>query len=625
MVAIGFGLAMIAQDGKNCYRPPHAIQDGMTNPNKVVSANGTQKNVNPDALNVTACDTTGHAGNAYGSYTRGSRSLLYFDPNLNTLIYTHRSAPTIDATANTGHIMFDQSTDGGLTWTMQRGPVYTPGAELARYPQGFIYNPAANTNPANAFMSGYGPCTNGTGWLAHWAAAASLSGTLNPNQQVVMFVPGVFQALIPYNADVQQNGDVWISEMSYDGTDYMDTTFVIHGIWNNALMRHDYTNIKVKTNVNQDLNGLYNFAYAGVAFAPTGGTGYLTIMAHDDFTTYTDSAYYLIVRKTTDAGVTWGTPSRICLSNLDSLIGLGAGTVYTTGFDFDPIVDMNGNLHISVIGSPSSYPGAGWSVPTNSVKVALHVYTTNGGTIWKARKLGQTQTFRGNFGSTPIGEDNRPQISTNWTRDRLVFSWFDTDTIQFGNGGNIFPDHHMVAFNVTTGMYSTEMITTTGGTCADGITSFGSVPQYVSYNSGTIGVPLSYMVLINNDDLAVCQFRFGEGITLTDAQINQPANAIYLCIAGGMEEYNGLFTIGNPYPNPTSGATSLELNLTASSQVNAVITNAIGQTVMNVMDEKLAAGKHTLNIDASKFQTGIYFVTVNAGGYTVTKKLTVNK
>lgn len=629
-VAVGMGLAVSAQS--IVKKLPFAPQDGQGNPNKTVSQpNSTLKNGNntPAPLAITACDTTGYAGNAYGSYTRPARSLVYADPNTGAIVYTHRSSPARDGTGNTGHIMYDRSVDGGLTWTTtHQGPVYTPSGENGRYPQGVIYNPGNQTNPALCFLAAYGPNTNGSGWVSHFNGAAPLMTGSPAAQQVLTFGSMIPNMLIPYNSDLQQDGTWWVCDMGFDGTDYTDTIFLRKGTWNTAALRYDFTNVKVYWPVSVDGNGAKLMASAGVAFAKTGGTGYVAILGHDQpFSgNFVDSAYYLMVRKTTDAGVTWGPVTRICLgTTIDPMMNTTGNGMYTHGFDFDMIVDNNGNVHFAIITSPQA-TGGGWSVPSSSFKIMSDIYTTDGGTSWYIKKIAETMTFRGDFGTTPISEDNRPQVSANWNRDRLFFSWFDTDTNTFAGQGNAYPDHHVVGANVTTAtniMWTADQ-NTSFGTCADGSVTFGSVPQYVLSTSGIHMVPLSYMVLINNDDLAECQFRFGEGITVTDASMTVAGNPVQIgCNIGMDENLNNLFAVSNLFPNPTSGNSSFELNINTASQVSINVTNTLGQNVGVIANDKFSAGVHTVNVATENLTSGVYFINVNAGGYTVTKKLVI--
>src|ERR1051326_4314688 len=57
----------------------------------------------------------GNAGNGFGGYSSGCRSIVYADPNLNTVVVTHRAGPACtpsDGAAGTGCYMFDYSKDG---------------------------------------------------------------------------------------------------------------------------------------------------------------------------------------------------------------------------------------------------------------------------------------------------------------------------------------------------------------------------------------------------------------------------------------------------------------------------------------------------------------------------------
>ena len=74
----------------------------------------------------TVCNVVaiGHASNALGS-TGGGHTQVWYDQNLNTIVYTHRglcgTPPTV---TNTGYYVYDISTDGGSTWLADQGPIY---------------------------------------------------------------------------------------------------------------------------------------------------------------------------------------------------------------------------------------------------------------------------------------------------------------------------------------------------------------------------------------------------------------------------------------------------------------------------------------------------------------------
>jgi hypothetical protein len=626
LMIMACGVAVTAFSQGAYKKLPIAIMDGNSS-NKVVTTPMTQKN-GQNSTQTDSCKTLGTAGNAYGTFTRPGRSQLYYDPNVNMMIMIHRSNPSVDGSATTGEIFYDKSTDGGLTWTNQIGSIFVAGTELARYPQGWIYNPAANTNPNNAYVAHHGASTNGTNWIAYTHSTTPVS-SVNVTQGVTLFTTQD-QGLIPYGMDVTQNGTVWITDIYNDGPsayDYQDSIILRKGTWNSSTNTYDYTNKMIYAPSSLDANGYHNMGHVAAAFNGAGTIGYLVALGHFEqaFTLFPDSSMYYRVWKSTDGGNTWAFKKDICFNNLDSLFGNLGSTQYTTGFDFDLIVDANDNLHISAIGSPQATTG-GWSVPSNSVKIAMDVYTTNGGNTWKAKKLGQTQTFRGYFGpSNPpnFGEDNRPQVSTNWDRNRIFFTWFDTDTLTFGNNGNIYPDAHCVALNITTGLWSAEMNFTTGSPCADGNATFGCVPQYVIGNTVSYEVPLAAMILTTGNDMNPVDFRYYTGNVITDLDMTNIGGSVYLCLTSSVDDINSLFTISDVYPNPSNGLTSFNITLTKSSEVSVNVMNAVGQNVMDVMNSDLNAGTHSVKIDVSKLSAGVYFYTVNAGGFRVTKKMIV--
>jgi hypothetical protein len=85
------------------------------------------------------------------------------------------------------------------------------------------------------------------------------------------------------------------------------------------------------------------------------------------------------------------------------------------------------------------------------------------------------------------------------------------------------------------------------------------------------------------------------------------------------------FALGQNYPNPFNPSTRIEYSLKTASHVTLNIVNILGQTVETLVDEKQEAGDHFKVFDASKLSSGIYFYTINAGGFKATKKMTLMK
>ena len=94
----------------------------------------------------------GEAGNAYGLYD-GGRTYVWEENDINSISFTHRMLNPPGG-PGTGYIAYDFSTDGGDTWLINNEVYEAPTALYnGRYPQGLIYNPEGNTDPASAFYT----------------------------------------------------------------------------------------------------------------------------------------------------------------------------------------------------------------------------------------------------------------------------------------------------------------------------------------------------------------------------------------------------------------------------------------------------------------------------------------
>ena len=81
--------------------------------------------------------------------------------------------------------------------------------------------------------------------------------------------------------------------------------------------------------------------------------------------------------------------------------------------------------------------------------------------------------------------------------------------------------------------------------------------------------------------------------------------------------------LGQNYPNPFSQTSTVRVNLEANASLKLVVTNLLGQQVMEIVRGDVNAGMHEFVIDGSKLGNGVYFYTVYAGSETVTNKMIV--
>ncbi len=85
------------------------------------------------------------------------------------------------------------------------------------------------------------------------------------------------------------------------------------------------------------------------------------------------------------------------------------------------------------------------------------------------------------------------------------------------------------------------------------------------------------------------------------------------------------YSIEQNYPNPFNPTTTIRYALPKTSHVSIAIYNALGQKVTELVNEKMNAGRYQVNFDAAQLSSGIYFYSINAGNFRVTKKMLLLK
>ena len=88
-----------------------------------------------------------------------------------------------------------------------------------------------------------------------------------------------------------------------------------------------------------------------------------------------------------------------------------------------------------------------------------------------------------------------------------------------------------------------------------------------------------------------------------------------------LTENNNTISVSNMFPNPTTGSTAVNYSLDNASEVSINVVDVAGKVVYSSTEGTQVAGKHTSTIDASSFNTGVYYVTVSTNDSQVTKKL----
>lgn len=91
---------------------------------------------------------------------------------------------------------------------------------------------------------------------------------------------------------------------------------------------------------------------------------------------------------------------------------------------------------------------------------------------------------------------------------------------------------------------------------------------------------------------------------------------------------NGIATgyeLSQNYPNPFNPSTTINYYIPRREIVTITIYSSSGLEIAQIENGNRASGLHTINFDASKLSSGVYFYRIQAGEFTETKKMLLVK
>jgi hypothetical protein len=92
-----------------------------------------------------------------------------------------------------------------------------------------------------------------------------------------------------------------------------------------------------------------------------------------------------------------------------------------------------------------------------------------------------------------------------------------------------------------------------------------------------------------------------------------------------MENRPAGFWVGNPYPNPFNPLTQIDYFIPEDARVTIAVYTVTGQRVAVLRDEVSKAGRYSCTWFTNGIPSGIYFLKVSAGRYSVIKKMALVK
>ncbi|SMO83935.1 T9SS type A sorting domain-containing protein [Gracilimonas mengyeensis] len=79
------------------------------------------------------------------------------------------------------------------------------------------------------------------------------------------------------------------------------------------------------------------------------------------------------------------------------------------------------------------------------------------------------------------------------------------------------------------------------------------------------------------------------------------------------------------YPNPFNPTTKITFDLPEATQVELHVYDMLGRRVATIMNDRMTAGTHSLNFDATRLASGMYVYQIKAGSFASTRKMMLIK
>lgn len=611
-----------------------------------------------DAVSVISIGTS---ANAYGyGYGGGQRSLVTVNNDLNTVTNFHRMGGDLDPSGFSGDMGYDISTDGGSTFTNMvecyLAPEPGPGQWYllgGRYPNHGIYNPPGNTDPNSAYLAFIAAVLDGSnepdGWGGyaygiHHIGSPSLVDTtmhlISSNNGIYLNIPDGF-------AMVNANAEYWVTDFNLDMSGgslvYLNEMIISRGVWDE--MEEDF-HLETFLMDCETTEACGRPVMSKVEFSPDGQYGYIVVLADNGEVPISENrSYYPILWRTDDGGVNWEGPIEVPLAGPD-----GIGEVqwflsdeeiaelfdppspardeipFTTAFDFDLSVDLNGNPCIAVMVGVTGSDA--YSIVTGISPSSRYMYTdafllhsVDKGMpgSWFGHEMGRPVSFRGEF-ETDFTEDNRIQIARTPAGDKMFVAWLDTDTTV--SAENNAPDIWSRGIDLVTNSRSLDA----NGENRPVNVTFGSEATFSAYffamgnevfvdDNGTCTIPFVYENMTPTDPVQPVQFKYIQDFT-------QLTDEFFLIDVQEIPDMS-ITGVSAPVPNPVVSTAKFNVTLVQPAMVSVIVTNMMGQTMREIPARDFAAGKNSVTLDVSGLPAGVYFYTVKTGNNNMTKKVIV--
>jgi hypothetical protein len=609
---------------------------------------------------------------------RSSSKPLQYNEELNVVTFVQRTnitypiSPAPNPTAATGAVLVKVTSNWGNTWDSTG--LWVNNTNVARFPQGAIYNPAGNQNINNAYILGTGPClSNSNLWSGNWSASKQL-GSANYNASVSA-VPNALQFL-PTDPPYAPFGKAVYSANSFCSTDDgllrslafltyaagptdIYGAMVLKATFNNGVFSWSGDSIIPPARYNN--SGDYVVVFEPMmAWNEAGTIGYLVFPGSRFGTTGSNVGIQPIVYRTTNSGVSWqlmptmdfdsqeALPMR---NRLQKVTGSGSQVIpnLSTQEGWDVIVDKNGKLHIACLlyGSSTAmidsisyrrFNGTeGYNWPhTPGKRPYLFDFILSQNQDWEFGIIDSLSSEApGTFNWEPgniynpytSGTTNLSRVQLSRTPDErfIFFTWAESDTSLTSNAvkWNTLPNIKTRVIDVNTyGLSPTELVLSAGsntnviGKAGMHFTAPKSSPAVLSSDSIKVRLPLTISNHPSNAALLPCTHWFSADSLKFSRTLSPFTQSISIVLVGVNENTALSEKRFEVYPNPFHSVFKLKPLKPGTEQYTLELFDLSGRKLFM---ETVNGGEHEL--DVSAYASGTYILRISDEQAVVHKKI----
>lgn len=150
--------------------------------------------------------------------------------------------------------------------------------------------------------------------------------------------------------------------------------------------------------------------------------------------------------------------------------------------------------------------------------------------------------------------------------------------------------------------------------------SFFTMPIQIKVNSSTGDTIITVFnnAQVQNFNITVAN----EPISITVDPNNWILKTINSVVVGIEDEMQPqTFSLEQNYPNPFNPVTKIKFTLASNEYTTLKVYDIIGKEITTLVNNQMEKGHYEINFDASNLPSGVYFYTLNAGGYKETRKM----